>query len=117
MPPESRGAFAELRRGAAVISQTAAGLRQRSGRRARLAGGRRLRVAAVVEDAVLHGAEIAVAAGDPRVPPLRTTVVAALPPITLRALVRAAERGAAARIVPGGPLPAAGPSARRGPRS
>ena len=111
VPPDARGAFAGLRRGAAVISRTEAALRHSGpGGVLVLAGGRRLRVAAVVDDAVLHDAEIAVAAGDPRVPPLRTTVVAALrAPITPRALVRATERGAAARILADGPLPAAGP--------
>ncbi len=111
VPVGARGAFAGLRRGAAVISRTEAGLRHSGpGGVLALAGGRRLRVAAVVDDAVLLDAEIAVAAGDPRVPALRTTVVAALlAPITPRALVRVAERGAAARIVAGGPLPAAGP--------
>jgi hypothetical protein len=111
VPAESRPAFAGLRRGVAVISQTEAGLRHRGpGDVLALAGGRRLRIAAVVGDAVLRDAEIAVAAGDPRVPPLRTTVVAALRAATTpRALVRATERGAAARILGDGPLPAAGP--------
>jgi hypothetical protein len=111
VPLAARAAFAGLRRGAAVISRTEAGLRHSGpGGVLALAGGRRLRVAAVVDDAVLHDAEIAVAAGDPRVPPLRTTVVAALrAAITPRALVRTAQRGAAARILPGGPLSAAGP--------
>ena len=110
-PPEAHAAFARLRRGAAVISRTEAGLR-RSGQGGVLvlAGGRRLRVAAVVEDAALLGAEIAVAAGEPSVPLVRTTVVAALrAPIALRRLVRATERGAAARILPGGTARAAGP--------
>jgi hypothetical protein len=111
VPPDAQVAFAKLRRGAAVMSRTEAGLRHSGpGSVFTLADGRRLRVAAVVDDAVLHDAEIAVAAGDPRVPPLRTTVVAALrAAITPRALVRATERGAAARILPGGPLRAAGP--------
>jgi D-alanyl-D-alanine carboxypeptidase-like protein len=109
--PGARAAFAGLRRGTTVISQTEAELRRvRAGTVLRLADGRRMRVAAVVADDVLHGAEVAVAAGDPRVPPLRTTVIAALrAPLTRRDLIRRTERGAAARILPGGPLPASGP--------
>jgi hypothetical protein len=76
----------------------------------RLAEGRRMRVAAVVDDDVLHDAEVAVAAGDPRVPPLRSTVIVALRgPVSRRTLIRRAQRGAAARILPGGPLRASGP--------
>jgi D-alanyl-D-alanine carboxypeptidase-like protein len=111
VPADAQPAFARLRRGTTVISQTEAGLRNaRVGTVLRLADGRRMRVVAIVDDAVLRNAEVAVAAGDPRVPPLRTTVVVALSgPITLRELARTAERGAAARILPGGPPPAAGP--------
>jgi len=111
LPPTARGAFAGLRRGTAVISRTGAALRRSGpGGVLVLAGGKRLRVTAVVDDALLLNAEIAVATGDPRVPPVRTTVVAALrAPIAPRALVRAAERGAASRILPDGPLAAAGP--------
>jgi len=111
VPPEARAAFARLRRGAAVISSTEARLRRSGpGGVLVLAGGRRLRVAAVVEDAALLGAEIAVAAGETGVPPARTTMVAALrAPIALRRLVRATEPDAAARILPGGAVPAAGP--------
>jgi hypothetical protein len=109
--PELRDAFARLRRGGAVISQTEARLRG-AGRGAvlALADGRRMRVTAVVDDAALRDAEVAVAEGDPRLPPLRSTVVVALrEPVTRRRLVRWTERGAAARILPGGPLPASGP--------
>jgi hypothetical protein len=111
VPPEARSAFARLRRGTTVISQTEGGLRRvGAGGVLELADGRRMRVAAVVDDAVLRDAEVAVAEGDPRVPPLRSTVVVALrTPITLRELIRRTERGAAARILPGGPLPPAGP--------
>jgi hypothetical protein len=67
-------------------------------------------VIAVVDDAVLRDAEVAVAEGDPRLPPLRSTVIVALGgPITLRELIRRTERGAAARILPGGPVRPAGP--------
>lgn len=111
VPPDARAAFAGLRRGTTVISQTEAGLRRaHPGTVLRLADDRRMRVVAVVADDVLHDAEVAVAAGDPRVPPLRTTVIASLrAPLTRRDLIRRTERGAAARILPGGPLPASGP--------
>jgi hypothetical protein len=111
VPSEARAAFGRLRRGMTVISQTEAELRDaHEGTVLRLAYGRRMRVAAVVPDDVLHDAEVAVAAGDPRVPPLRSTVIVALrAPIARRTLIRRTERGAAARILPGGPVPAAGP--------
>ena len=111
VPPAARGAFARLRRGTTVISRTEAGLRGAGvGTVLRLTEGRRMRVVAIVADALLRDAEVAVAAGDPRVPPLRSTVIAALRgPVTRRELVRATQRGAAARILPGGPLRASGP--------
>ena len=111
VPAAASAAFAHLRRGTIVISQTEARLRRAGpGAVFNLADGRRARVVAVVADAVLRDAEVAVAAGDPRVPPLRTTVVAALrAPVPLRRLIRWTERGAAARILPGGPLRPAGP--------
>jgi hypothetical protein len=111
VPVGARGPFARLHPGTTVISETEAQLRHAGvGTVLRLAGGRRMRVAAVVGDDVLHDAEVAVAAGDPRVPPLRSTVIAALrAPISRRALIRRTERGAAARILPGGPLRASGP--------
>jgi hypothetical protein len=111
VPSGARGAFAHLHRGTTVISATEAGLRRaRVGTVLRLADGRRMRVVAVVDDDVLHDAEVAVAAGDPRVPPLRSTVIVALrSPVARRVLIRRSERGAAARILPGGPLPASGP--------
>jgi hypothetical protein len=111
VPADARPAFARLRHGTTVISATEADLRgARVGTVLRLAEGRRMRVAAVVDDDVLHDAEVAVAAGDPRVPPLRSTVIVALRgPVSRRTLIRRAQRGAAARILPGGPLRASGP--------
>jgi hypothetical protein len=111
VPADARAAFARLRRGTTVISRTEARLRGvEAGAVLKLTEGRRMRVAAVVDDAVLRDAEVAVAEGDPRVPPLRTTVIVALrAPVTLRELIRRAQRGAAARILPGGPVPPAGP--------
>jgi D-alanyl-D-alanine carboxypeptidase-like protein len=111
VPVDAREAFARLRRGTIVISRTESRLRK-VGRGAvlSLADGRRARVVAVVEDSVLRDAEVAVPEGDPRVPPLRTTVVVALrDAVTRRQLKRWTERGAAARILPGGPLKASGP--------
>jgi hypothetical protein len=111
VPPEARDSFARLHPGTIVISRTESRLRHAgTGAVLDLIDGRRARVVAVVDDAVLRNAEVAVAAGDPRVPPLRSTVIAALrAPVTLRELIRATERGAAARILPGGPVPPAGP--------
>jgi D-alanyl-D-alanine carboxypeptidase-like protein len=111
VPANARAAFSSLRRGTIVISQTEARLRRVGvGARLGLTDGRRARVVAVVEDAVLRDAEVAVAEGDPRVPPLRTTVIAALrEPVRRRDLLRWTERGAAARILPGGPVEPAGP--------
>jgi D-alanyl-D-alanine carboxypeptidase-like protein len=111
VPGDAQAAFAGLRRGTIVISQTESRLRRVGvGATFDLADGRRARVAAVVDDAVLRNAEVAVAEGDPRVPPLRTTVIVALrAPASRRQLIRWTERGAAARILPGGPLPASGP--------
>lgn len=111
VPPPSRAVFARLHRGTTVISETEARLRgARVGTVLRLSEGRRMRVAAVVPDDVLHDAEVAVAAGDPRVPPLRSTVIVALrAPIARRTLIRRAQPGATARILPGGPLKPSGP--------
>ena len=111
VPAAARAAFSGLRRGTIVISRTESQLRRVGvGGTFALADGRRARVVAVVDDAVLRDAEVAVAAGDPRVPPLRTTVVVALgSEVRRRQLIRWTERGAAARILPGGPLPASGP--------
>jgi hypothetical protein len=111
VPADAQAAFAQLRRGTIVISETESQLRGVGvGARLALADGRRARVVAVVDDAVLRDAEVAVAEGDPRVPPLRTTVVLALrSAVTRSQLIRWTERGAAARILPGGPLPASGP--------
>jgi D-alanyl-D-alanine carboxypeptidase-like protein len=111
VPVDARPAFSGLRRGTIVISRTESQLRRvGAGATLELADGRHARIAAVVDDAVLRDAEVAVAAGDPRVPPLRTTVIVALrAAATRRQLIRWTERGAAARILPGGPLPASGP--------
>lgn len=95
--------FEELRPGTAILSTTSAALRDAEvGDRLRLAGGRSLRVVGIVSDAALRDAELAMADGDPRVDPLRSTVI-----VTLRSavspdeLARTAERGAAARIFDG----------------
>ena len=105
-------------RARAIISRTAAGLRGAGvGTVLHLADGRSDAGGRGRRDALLRGAEVAVPAGDPRMPPLRTTVIAALRgPVTRRELVRATQRGAAARILPGGPLATTwGRSGPRGP--
>jgi D-alanyl-D-alanine carboxypeptidase-like protein len=103
--PAEADAFARLRRGSAVISRTEARLRRVGvGAVFDLADGRRVRVIAVVDDAVLRDAEVALPAGDPRMPPLRSTVVVGLrAPVTLRRLRRWSQRGAAAKLLPDGP--------------
>ncbi len=98
-----RAPFASLKPGTAILSRTSAGLRGvGEGGTLRLDGGRRLRVAGVVEDEVLRDAELAMASRDRRVDPLRSTVIvslrSAVPP---GELARRAERGAAARIFHG----------------
>jgi hypothetical protein len=103
LPAADRAPFAALRPGRAIISRTEAGLRRAAvGDALPLAGGRRVRVIAVVDDALLRWAEVAIPAGDPRMPPLRTTVIAALrSPVTRGQLTRWTERGAATRLLPG----------------
>jgi D-alanyl-D-alanine carboxypeptidase len=106
LPAAERSAFAGLRPGAAVISRTAASLRRLGARGLlRLADGRSLRVVAVVDDAVLRDAELALAGRDRRVQARRSTVIATLrAPVAPSELLRRSERGAAARLV-GGPGP------------
>jgi hypothetical protein len=115
LPTTARDALDGLRPGRAVLSRTSARLRGiGEGGELRLVGGRRLRVAAVVDDALVHDAELAVAAGEPRVRRGDSgRVIAVLRPefaVNPTRLARQAERGAAARIVEGGPLAATGPA-------
>jgi hypothetical protein len=113
LPQEQREPLAKLRPGRAILSETAARLRRLgAGGVLRLHGGRRLRVAGVVEDASLRDAEIALASRDRRVRPLRSTVIVLLrAPVAPRELIRRTERGAAARIVDGaGPTGPARPA-------
>jgi D-alanyl-D-alanine carboxypeptidase len=108
-----REPFAKLRPGTAILSTTSAGLRKLGvGGVLRLAGGRRLRVVDVVDDAVLRDAEVTLARRDRRVETLRSTVIVSLrAPVPPRVLVRRAERGATARIVGGaGPVGPARPA-------
>jgi hypothetical protein len=111
---EARNAFAGLRRGRAVLSATAARLRRIGpGGAVELVGGRRLRIAAVVDDGSAREAEIVVAAGEPRVDLAdRASVLALLRPgaaVRPQALERRAGPGSGARVMPGGPLRASGP--------
>jgi hypothetical protein len=71
-----------------------------------------LRVAGVVPDDALRGAEVALASRDRRVDPLRSTVIVSLrEPVRPRQLIRRTERGAAARILDGaGPAGPARPA-------
>ena len=103
LPEAQRGAFAKLRPGRAILSATSARLRKvGAGGVLRLAGGRRLRVVAVVDDAALRDAELALASRDRRVEALRSTVMVLLrEPVRPGELLRRAERDAAARIVDG----------------
>jgi hypothetical protein len=105
LPAAERAPFASLRPGRAVISRTEASLRRAGvGSVFALADGRSVRVIAVVDDALLRWAEVAIPAGDPRMPPLRSTVIAALrSPVTRSQLARWTERGAATRLLPEGP--------------
>jgi D-alanyl-D-alanine carboxypeptidase len=113
LPAPHRGAFAKLRPGRAILSTTSSELRKLgAGGVLRLADERRLRVVAVVDDAVLRDAEVALASTDPRVQPLRSTVIVLLrAPVAPRELLRRTERDAAARIVDGaGPVGPARPA-------
>jgi D-alanyl-D-alanine carboxypeptidase len=103
LPETQRGAFAKLRPGRAILSTTSATLRKvGAGGVLRLAGGHRLRVVAVVDDAALRDAEVALASRDRRVEPLRSTVMVLLrKPVRPGELLRRTERDAAARIVDG----------------
>ena len=103
LPEAQRGAFAKLRPGRAILSTTSAELRKvGAGGVLRLAGGHRLRVVAVVDDAALRDAEVALASRDRRVEPLRSTVMVLLrKPVRPGELLRRTERDAAARIVDG----------------
>jgi hypothetical protein len=103
LEPPARDAFAELRPGTAILSETASRLRGvGAGGVLRLDGGRRLRVAGVVDDAALRDAELAMAGRDRRVRPHRSTVMVTLrEDVSPRELLRATERDAAARIVDG----------------
>jgi D-alanyl-D-alanine carboxypeptidase len=108
LPDESRRPFDDLRPGRAVISRTSARLRGIGrGGELRLVTGRRLRVSAVVEDAIVRGAEVAVDRDDPRVRPSdRASVLAVLRPgasVRPRSLARYVGRNVGARILPGGP--------------
>jgi hypothetical protein len=114
LPAEDRGAFADLRPGRAVLSQTSAHLRGVGpGGALELVGGRRLHVAAVVADAVARQVEVIVSADDPRVRPRdRASVLAVLRPgasVAPSRLAHRAGRRAAARILEGGLVPGAGP--------
>jgi hypothetical protein len=108
LPAEARAAFLALRPGRAVISRTSARLRGVGvGGRLQLVGGRRLRVAAVVDDELVRSSEVVIARSDPRVRRGDgTSVVAVLRPdvsVDPDTFARRAERGAGARVLPGGP--------------
>ena len=106
LPEAQREPFAKLRPGTAILSTTSAALRGLGvGGSLRLESGR-ARVVGVVADESLRNAEVALASRDPRVKPLRSTVMVLLrEPVSPRELIRRTERGAAARIVDGaGPV-------------
>jgi hypothetical protein len=112
LPEAQREPFAKLRPGTAILSTTSAALRNVGvGGSLRLESGR-LRVVGVVADESLRNAEVALAARDRRVDPLRSTVMVLLrEPVSSRELIRRTERRAAARIVDGaGPAGPARPA-------
>jgi D-alanyl-D-alanine carboxypeptidase len=113
LPAGAGGVLERLRPGRALISQTSARLRDvGEGGVLRLVGGRRLRVAAVVDDALVRSSEVVLARDDRRVRPGDGTSVLAVlragAAVNADALARRAERGAGARVLPGGPLAESG---------
>jgi hypothetical protein len=109
LPAEARDAFLGLRPGRAVISRTSARLRGiGEGGRLDLLGGRRLRVAAVVDDELVRSSEVVITRTDRRVRRGDgTSVVAVLRPdasVDPETFARRAERGSGARVLPGGPV-------------
>ena len=102
LPEASRRPFAGLRHGEALLSRTSAVLRRVGrGGTLRLAGGRRLRVAGVVEDEAASGAELVVPGRRGERTGLVVLLRAGAAPDPMR-LARRAERGAAGRLVGGG---------------
>jgi D-alanyl-D-alanine carboxypeptidase-like protein len=109
LPDEARAEFLALRPGRALISETSARLRGVGvGGRLRLLGGRTLRVAGIVDDELVRSSEVVITGSDPRVRHGDgTSVLAVLHPdasVDPDAFGRRAERGAGARVLPGGPL-------------
>jgi hypothetical protein len=97
LPPTARPALRRLRRGTALLSRTSARLRRLGpGGRLILAGGRRLRVAGVVDDDLVRTAELVVRPGDAGGPArARQLLVATSRP---RRVAAALPRDRAARI-------------------
>jgi hypothetical protein len=105
LPPSARRRVASLRRGEAVLSMTSARLRRvDAGGTLRLVGGRRLRVAAVLPDALAQSAELLVGASE-RMPSARESVLAVLREgarTSTANLARAAGGGGRARLIESG---------------
>ena len=109
LPDEARAEFLALRPGRALISETSARLRGvGAGGRLRLVAGRSLRVAGVVDDELVRSSEVVITDSDQRVRRGDgTSVLAVLRPdasVHPDGFARRAERGAGARVLPGGPL-------------
>jgi D-alanyl-D-alanine carboxypeptidase len=108
LPAEQRAEFVDLRPGRAILSRTSARLRGVGvGGRLELLGGRRLRVAAVVDDELVRSSEVTIARDDRRVDRGDgTSLLAVLRPdadVDPDRFARRVERGAGARVLPGGP--------------
>jgi hypothetical protein len=102
LPEASRRPFARLRRGEALLSRTSARLRRVGrGGTLRLTGGRRLRVAGVIDDEAASGAELVVPGRRGGRAGLVVLLRPGAAPDPMR-LARRAERGAAGRLVGGG---------------
>jgi D-alanyl-D-alanine carboxypeptidase len=104
--PEAAGPLRSLRRGRALLSRTASRLRGVGrGGVLTLTGGRRLRVAGVIDDDAVRDAEVVISRADRRVPTQGVNVLAVLRPdaqVRPRALARTIEPGATGRLLLGG---------------
>jgi hypothetical protein len=107
LPPPARAAVRRLRAGTALLSRTSARVRRAgAGATLVLAGGRRLRVAGVVDDELVRAAELVVSAAEGRRLGARSpSLMAAVTAASVVRRARRAFRGARTRVTRAGPAP------------